>query len=276
MPRINVEENLFSDPRFLDLCDELGRFEATGRLIFFWRVAQKYWLEDDSQGGIPDEVFGRKEIWKPLADCGLAEKRGNFWYAKGAEAQFDWYLRKKRAGKAGGKKSAELRASKTQAPLEHCSTNLKQIQPSPTPTPTPLISNSSKEELSQNSHSDVSRKNLPVSKLVCLWNEHCGSLPRVEKISKKRQEKIKARLREEPHLEYWEKIFRKTTANSFLNGSDNNRGWRASFDWLMTNDTNHVKVLEGQYDKNNSEGDTPDWLKNWVPPEERKNRNATQ
>ena len=32
----------------------------------------------------------------------------------------------------------------------------------------------------------------------------------------------------------------------FLKGV-NKRGWKVDFDWLIANDTNYVKVLEGKY-----------------------------
>ena len=43
-------------------------------------------------------------------------------------------------------------------------------------------------------------------------------------------------------------------ASSFLKG-DNDRGWKASFDWIFENNKNWVKVFEGNYgDKNDFEG----------------------
>ena len=68
-------------------------------------------------------------------------------------------------------------------------------------------------------------------------------------ISKQRESHIKARLKN-LELSEWEKVFKKMEASDFCCGV-NNRGWTASFDWIISNDNNYVKVLEGRYDNNN-------------------------
>lgn len=45
----------------------------------------------------------------------------------------------------------------------------------------------------------------------------------------------------------WELIFKKCAASSFCNGK-NDRGWTASFDWLMKDPENAQKVLDGNYE----------------------------
>ena len=50
----------------------------------------------------------------------------------------------------------------------------------------------------------------------------------------------------------YEKILEIIKTTPFLQGS-NDRGWTADFDWLIANDTNYLKVLEGKY-KNKSKG----------------------
>ena len=44
-----------------------------------------------------------------------------------------------------------------------------------------------------------------------------------------------------------ESIFEKMEDSKFLRG-DNSRGWKATFDWLFSNEKNWVKVAEGNYD----------------------------
>ena len=44
--------------------------------------------------------------------------------------------------------------------------------------------------------------------------------------------------------------------SKFLTG-DNDRGWVAKFDWLMANDTNIVKVLEGNYKNSKVKSSNP-------------------
>ena len=74
----------------------------------------------------------------------------------------------------------------------------------------------------------------------------CGSvLPKIKGATGKRVGYIKARIREFG-LEAVYEVIAKATASDFLNGK-NQRGWVASFDWIML-PTNFPKVLEGNYD----------------------------
>lgn len=92
------------------------------------------------------------------------------------------------------------------------------------------------------------------SQLVEIWNQHRGSLPGVLRSSKGREAKARARLSEEPDLAYWEGLVKTMAETPFLCGK-NDRKWRADFDWLVANDTNHVKVSEGKYGPANASGD---------------------
>ncbi len=87
-----------------------------------------------------------------------------------------------------------------------------------------------------------------VTLFVSLWHQHCPGLPKVQKLTQARRDKIRARLKDEPDLATWAEVFKKIAASSFCNG-DNRQGWKASFDWITTNGTNYVKVLEGNYDR---------------------------
>ena len=87
-----------------------------------------------------------------------------------------------------------------------------------------------------------------ISAFVQLWNNTCPNLPGVKKLTAKRRDKIRARLKDEPELEVWEEVFLKIQASGFCNGTLSG-GWRASFDWITANSENYVKVLEGNYDR---------------------------
>jgi hypothetical protein len=50
----------------------------------------------------------------------------------------------------------------------------------------------------------------------------------------------------ERSLQEWQEIFRIMIATPFLCGS-NDRDWKADFDWIIANDGNAGKVLEGKY-----------------------------
>ena len=89
--------------------------------------------------------------------------------------------------------------------------------------------------------------------LVDLYNEICNNLPKVAKLTKSRLQKIRLRLKENPdkkvsNREMWTIIFNKVNDTPFLRG-ENKSGWCASLDWLIANDKNYIKVLEGVYDR---------------------------
>lgn len=85
--------------------------------------------------------------------------------------------------------------------------------------------------------------------LLDLWNTHAkaskGLVPAKE-LSRDRLEKCRLRIKDRP-LDEWAKIFSRMAKTPFLNGV-NDRRWRASFDWILANEGNAVKVLEGKYD----------------------------
>lgn len=78
---------------------------------------------------------------------------------------------------------------------------------------------------------------------VDLWNANCSPLSKVTKLTDGRRRQVRARLRDEPNLEYWASVVRRMASSDLCRDS----GW-ANFDWLVKNDTNHVKAAEGKYD----------------------------
>jgi hypothetical protein len=81
------------------------------------------------------------------------------------------------------------------------------------------------------------------------WNEFIKKYPilsKIEKISQERRNHLKKRF-ESDHFRENIKIAIDLIKNSpFLRG-ENQRGWVITFDWLIANDTNYVKILEGRY-----------------------------
>lgn len=85
-------------------------------------------------------------------------------------------------------------------------------------------------------------------KVVDCFNEVAEKtvgISRVIKLTNKRKEKLKKRLDEIGEDEFI-RAFDCIKESDFLQGKNSN-GWRVSFDWLIENDTNAVKVLEGKY-----------------------------
>lgn len=88
----------------------------------------------------------------------------------------------------------------------------------------------------------------PYDEITASWNAAVENtaIPKIQKLTNSRRAKIKARMKEFPTIEDWEALFKPIVASDFCCG-DNDRGWTASFDWLVANEENPTKVLEGKY-----------------------------
>ena len=108
---------------------------------------------------------------------------------------------------------------------------------------------------------DTSIKDISIRDIVDLFNTTCVSFPKVTAVSADRKKHISARLKQYG-IETIKLVFEKAQASDFLKGN-NQRKWKANFDWLL-NETNFAKVLDGNYDDkhgNGAGGDTGDSLK---------------
>lgn len=126
---------------------------------------------------------------------------------------------------------------------------LSETDPDPVPAPdttTEIISSSGNGKPPSGDDDDP----LEPNELAEGWNDYCAKpygLPSVQlPLSGKRVDKAKARIREHPSDDWWGSVFRAIGASPFLTGKTKTK-WKANFDWLLANDTNAIKVLEGQY-----------------------------
>ena len=103
-----------------------------------------------------------------------------------------------------------------------------------------------------------SRKELSkefLSEVVDIWNSTCvPHMPRLIDIKGTRRDKLRLRLmelgsekEETDWLAWLRELFDKCARTPFLWGK-NGRGWRCDFGWLVANDLNWRKVMEGKYD----------------------------
>lgn len=99
---------------------------------------------------------------------------------------------------------------------------------------------------------------IPYDDILQAYNEICCSLPKIKSLSNGRKDKLKTRWKELKALDKFEEIFERVESSDFMKGN-NNRKWKCSFDWLMNNDNNYLKVLEGKYDNKDNETEKPYW-----------------
>ena len=87
------------------------------------------------------------------------------------------------------------------------------------------------------------------------WN---SKMPwKLNGITTKRRVHLSERLKEPAFVDNFPTILDKILASDFLTGrkpSDTHPNFKADFDWLISNDTNHVKVMEGKYDNKEKTG----------------------
>ena len=82
------------------------------------------------------------------------------------------------------------------------------------------------------------------------WNDSMPS--KIIKLSDNRKNKIKSRLKKDTDFETHFKIcLQKIKDSDWLSGRSGD--WKASFDWLIDNDNNYMKVLEDNYKNNKAE-----------------------
>lgn len=237
MARINIDDEVWLDPRITMLQKEIGENEALGILIRFWKIAQLYWGKDEL---IPIGVFNFHCLSDALFKHGLAERRGDFVYAKGSETYFDWYLQKCRNGKFGSLGGRPMKNKHLGNPeLTHSNPELTHSKPEitppvPVPVPVPVPDTNTCQQSPVDAHA-----------LFSIWNETPG-VSKTRGTNKKRNKLVAERWKENPSEEYWVEVADKIAASSFCLGKSET-GWKATFDWFIHPDT-HLKVLEGKYD----------------------------
>jgi len=234
MSRINVEDSLFADPRFLLVVEKIGQVNAAGYYLLIARMAQQYWKQGKKL--IPKSVWALHDFPKIMIEVGLVNEHKEGFYLKGSERHFKWLVSKIENGRLGGLKSRKNKDEQKQVD----SVSYKQAKvsenkpPTPTPTPTPTIKKKS---------SYLGKKITPV-RITELWNilaKQVNFSP-VRKLSENRKRKLSKAIEQIPAESEWLSIFKQIPRDGFRLGK-NDRMWMANFDWLFRND-NYIKMLE--------------------------------
>lgn len=140
LARINIEDSLYQDHRFIKLCTQIGIDAALGAMVRVWTIAQKFYLKDDRK--IPRDEWEKHGLRNEVLAVGLAEDKKGRIKVRGADEQFKWLIQRVESGKKGGlaKAKRSLAGAKREDP-----------GPKPLTLPLPL---SPSLPLSQNSSSD--------------------------------------------------------------------------------------------------------------------------
>ena len=92
---------------------------------------------------------------------------------------------------------------------------------------------------------EVERDIIPYTEIQNEWNNH-KNLPQIMKMTVKRKDKLKVRWKQFKSIDPFKESFSLISQSDFCTGQ-NNKGWKADFDWVIKNEENMVKVLEGKY-----------------------------
>lgn len=110
MPRLNIEENYWTDPRRVKLILKLGSAAiADGYMLQAWRLAQDHWIPERSL--IPHAKWEAAEFPAVIFEIGFAERQEDGVYIRGIEEQCQWWFEavdyRREAGRTGGRISAQ-------------------------------------------------------------------------------------------------------------------------------------------------------------------------
>ena len=103
------------------------------------------------------------------------------------------------------------------------------------------------KNIKSNTTININENDVTEEKVKDLWNKifKNSSIPIVNTIRNARLRSLRARIKENPILEFWEKYFARIKSSDFLSGRASD--WRATIDWVLS-PTNMDKILDGNYD----------------------------
>lgn len=233
--------NARNDPKLVAVQQKYG-LEGLGA---YWCIIENLYeqngmLEVSKVGALAYQLHGDAKMIKDVVfEFGLFKNDGQFYWSESVNKRL-----KKRANIADKRRQAAQSRWRLEEQTEEPQESLVPEDS----TPDQPSSQQSEEVVGNGKKkwNDVDFK-----AVVELYQTHCPSYSAIVKLSDARKNKIRIRLEEmQGSLETLKEVFVKMEASKFCRG-DNQRGWKATFDWLFANEKNWVKVLEGNYDNKN-------------------------
>lgn len=206
--------------------------------LAYRRLLDLYYLKDGQVYGDEAEVARQiglrdyvQEVKQVLQDFFCIDE-GDRWSHSRCDAEIARFREKSEKASNAGKASAKRRSNERSTDVQ------------PTNNHKPITNN--QEPIIEDTSSDDDT--LTVDDVVGAWNELAADrkLPLVKKLNATRRRQIQARIREYD-ADDWSKAMAAIYNSKFLCG-DNDRGWKADFNFLL-NPNKFVKLVEGSYDR---------------------------
>jgi len=161
--RLNIEDSLFKDLRFTNLCIKLGsRRSAIGALIECWLLAQQKVSPENIAGHINQKDWDDQEIANEIIEVRLAKKIDNgFIEVTGGKDNFSWLVQKQLAAQKGGEIKAKRQKEAAERQPNGSRTASAVCPPTLSLTPT-LSLNSSSNSSSVSKSGNKTKKELTI------------------------------------------------------------------------------------------------------------------
>jgi len=242
MARLNIEDSLFDDPRYIKLC---AMMKSEARALGWWvkvaRLAQSYWKHDKQL--IPKEVYKFNRFPKHLIESKMVEQRINGFYLSGSEKNFAWIVSQVSNGQKGGRPPQHTEnMDKRQT---HGQTHSK---PTGKPTRNPLTLT-----LTPSQENNINTKDrIDPEKLADVWNRYFPhKLKRGFGIGgDEHLYNFEVSIGHLTTFKEWEELFEQCKNSDWLMGKTEKASNWFNFLWILKYD-NIQKVQNGTFDNEN-------------------------
>lgn len=266
MARINIEDSIYKDFRFMNLVMKLGSVDhAIGSLVRAWSLAQDFFLDEETNGMVPVKEWQKQGINNLLLEVGFAEAHDNLIRVSGSEEQFAWLVSKQENGKKGGRprkanesyenlqvsNDANSKANESYGnPLTHSPTLTHSQKPKTHNTGGGEVGDiKSAQEKSVDELAKIAKGKVKFDDVATLYNQilaGVGKLKHVRDAGDVTRKEFLNSLSAYPTLDHWKILFETVRASKKLTGQVPTT-FVGNFSWLVKKE-NALKVEQGAYD----------------------------
>lgn len=169
MARINIEDSIYKDARFIELCNKLNSIDmAIGALVRAWSIAQRHYTKPEKF--IPLDEWRKQRLRDELIEVGLATASESLIRMAGIDDQFKWLLQRQAAGQKGGLKKHQNNLATDKRPLGSASGSKPPPLP-PSPSLNDLI-NTNAQKLATASNAQAFGLSVIDDELESIYSEY--------------------------------------------------------------------------------------------------------